>query len=117
VPLNDIRYLINLDMIGDNNPELYCEVSNDGMAGYTLFEDINTSKGYFKALDRAELADNSDHYPFAVRGVPCIFFMNENGDAFKFYHTVYDTWENAIFDNYEPTAKLIIDFISIYDQE
>ena len=111
VPLSQIKYLFNLDMIGDNNPEQYCEVSNEGMRGFYLFEKINTEKGYFKALDRSELADNSDHYPFAKRNVPCIFFMNENGKAFKYYHTVHDTWENAIFTNYEPTFNLIKDFI------
>lgn len=111
VPLSQIRYLINLDMIGDNNPAQYCEVSDEGMLGFALFEQINAEKGYFKALDRSELADNSDHYPFAERHVPCIFFMNEHGDAFKYYHTVYDTWQNAIVTNYEPTFKLIQDFI------
>ena len=116
-PLDDIKYLINLDMIGDNNPELYCEVSDEGMAGYALFEAINNENGYFEALDRAELADNSDHYPFAARNVPCIFFMNENGDAFKYYHTIYDTWDNAIFSNYEPTFKLIKDFIEVADAQ
>jgi hypothetical protein len=110
-PLGNIKYLINLDMIGDNNADLYCEVSDEGMEGYALFEEINTEKNYFNALDRAELADNSDHYPFAARNVPCIFFMNENGDAFKYYHTVYDTWENVIFDYYEPTFNLIVEFI------
>ena len=111
VPLSQIKYLINLDMIGDNNPELYCEVSDEGMSGFALFEQINTEKRYFKALDRSELADNSDHYPFAERHVPCIFFMNEHGDAFKYYHTVHDTWKNAIVTNYEPTFKLIQEFI------
>ncbi len=110
-PLSEIKYLFNLDMIADNNPNQYCEVSDEGMAGFALFERINTEKGYFKALERSELADNSDHYPFAVRNVPCIFFMNEYGDAFKYYHTVYDTWENAIFTNYEPMVNLIKDFI------
>lgn len=111
VPLKQIKYLFNLDMIGDNNPVQYCEVSNEGMSGFALFEKINAEKGYFKALGRSELAENSDHYPFAKRNVPCIFFMNEHGDAFKYYHTVHDTWENAIFTNYEPTFKLIKDFI------
>ena len=113
VPLSEIKYLFNLDMIADNNPNQYCEVSDEGMAGFALFEQINTEKGYFEVLERSELADNSDHYPFAVRNVPCIFFMNEYGDAFKYYHTVYDTWENAIFTNYEPTVKLIMEFIEI----
>ena len=111
VPLSQIKYLINLDMIADNNPMLYCEVSKEGMSGFGLFEKINAEKGYFKALDRQELADNSDHYPFAVRNVPCIFFMNEHGDAYKYYHTVHDTWENAIFTSYEPVFNLIKEFI------
>ena len=111
VPLGEIKYLINLDMIADNNPMLYCEVSEEGIRGFSLFEKINSEKGYFKALDRNELADNSDHYPFAKRNVPCIFFMNEHGDAYKYYHTVHDTWENAIFTSYEPTFNLIREFI------
>ena len=115
VPLSQIKYLINLDMIADNNPMLYCEVSKEGMSGFGLFEKINAEKGYFKALDRQELADNSDHYPFAVRNVPCIFFMNEHGDAYKYYHTVHDTWENAIFTSYEPVFNLIKEFVEKND--
>ena len=114
VPLSQIEYLFNLDMIADNNPMQYCEVSNEGMKGFELMEKINGEKNYFKKLDRQELAGNSDHYPFAQRNVPCIFFMNEGGDAFKYYHTIYDTWKNALFDNYEPTVKLIMDFINKY---
>ena len=112
-PLSQIKYLFNLDMIADNNPEQYCEVSNEGMKDYSKFEKINAEKGYFKALDRGELDANSDHYPFAVRNVPCIFLMNEHGDAFKYYHTIHDNWKNAIFTNYEPTFNLIKDFIEI----
>ena len=114
VPLDQIKYFINLDMIGDNSPVQYCEVSDEGVDGFSLMEKINGEKGYFTKLNRAELADNSDHYPFAVRHVPCIFFMNEEGDAFKFYHTIYDTWQNVILDSYEPTFKLIVDFIEKY---
>ena len=114
VPLSQIKYLINLDMIGDNNPMQYCEVSDEGMNGFELMEKINNEKNYFTKLDRHELEGNSDHYPFAQRNVPCIFFMNEDGDAFKYYHTIYDTWQSAIFDSYEPTFKLIVDFIERY---
>ena len=111
IAMDQIRYLVNLDMIADNNPAIYCEVSDNGMDGFALFERINAERRYFKALHRADLADNSDHYPFAVRGVPCIFFMNEDGDAFKYYHTVYDTYENTIFDSYEPIFEFLVEFI------
>ena len=114
VPLEQIKYLFNLDMIGDNNPVQYCEVSQEGMRGYKLFEEINAQEHYFKALNRGELAANSDHYPFATRHVPCIFLENEEGDAFKYYHTIYDNWKNAVFDSYEPVFKLVRDFIGRY---
>ena len=114
VPLDRIRYLFNIDMIGDNNPVQYCEVSDEGMAGFELFEKINAEKQYFQALNRGELAANSDHYPFASRGVPCIFLENQDGDAFPFYHTVYDDWQHAVFDRYEPVFKLVTDFIERY---
>ena len=113
-PLSRIKYLFNLDMIGDNNPVQYCEVSDQGMRGYALFEQINSDKHYFKSLNRGELAGNSDHYPFAQRGVPCIFLENQEGDAFPYYHTVFDTWKNAVFDSYEPVFKLVTDFVSRY---
>ena len=114
VPLNQIKYLFNLDMIADNNPEQYCEFSNEAMEGFALFEKINAEKGYFKALDRHELDENSDHWPFAKKNVPVVFFMNEHGDAYKYYHTVHDTYENHISTNYEPSFKLIEDFIKKY---
>ena len=100
VPLEQIKYLFNIDMIGDNNPVQYCEVSDEGMRGFAVFEQTNGEKHYFKALNRGELAGNSDHYPFATRHVPCIFLENKEGDAFPYYHTIYDTWENAVFDSY-----------------
>lgn len=113
-PLTQIKYLFNLDMIGDNNPVQYCEVSEPGVKGFKLMEKINGEKGYFQSLHRGELAGNSDHWPFAQRNVPCIFLENEGGDAFKYYHTIYDTWESAIFTSYEPVFNLVKDFIEKY---
>ena len=114
VPLSQIKYLFNLDMIADNNPEQYCEFSDEAMEGFALFEKINIEKGYFKALDRHDLDENSDHWPFAKKNVPVVFFMNEHGDAYKYYHTVHDTFKNHISTNYEPSFKLIEDFINQY---
>ena len=114
VPLERIKYLFNIDMIGDNNPVQYCEVSDEGMRGFALFEKINNEKHHFKGLNRGELAGNSDHYPFATRHVPCIFLENQEGDAFPYYHTIFDTYENAVFDSYEPVFRLVRDFVERY---
>ena len=114
VPLEQIKYLFNLDMIGDNNPVQYCEVSDEGMRGFALFDQINNEQHYFKSLNRGELAANSDHYPFASRHVPVIFLENQEGDAFQWYHTVFDTYETVRFESYEPVFKLVRDFIERY---
>ena len=114
VPLEQIKYLFNIDMIGDNNPVQYCEVSDEGMRGFALIEQINNEKHHFKGLNRGELAANSDHYPFATRHVPCIFLENQEGDAFPYYHTIFDTYKNAVFDSYEPVFRLVRDFVEQY---
>lgn len=114
MPLEQIKYLFNLDMIGDNNPVQYCEVSDPGMEGFKLMESLNNKNRYFKSLNRGELAGNSDHYPFAQRGVACIFLENAEGDAFQYYHTVMDTYKTFFPDSYEPTFKLVTDFIEKY---
>ena len=114
VPLRQIKYLFNIDMIGDNNPVQYCEVSDEGMRGFSLFEQINDREHYFKSLHRGELAANSDHYPFATRHVPCIFLENEKGDAFQYYHTIFDTYKTVRFDSYEPVFRLVRDFVEQY---
>ena len=113
-PLERIKYLFNIDMIGDNNPVQYCEVSDEGMRGFALFERINGEKRYFRALNRGELAANSDHYPFATRHVPCIFLENQEGDAFPYYHTPNDNMKTFRADSYAPVFKLITDFIARY---
>ena len=114
VPLRQIKYLFNIDMIGDNNPVQYCEVSDEGMRGFSLFEQINEREHYFRSLHRGELAANSDHYPFATRHVPCIFLENEKGDAFQYYHTIFDTYKTVRFDSYEPVFRLVRDFVEQY---
>lgn len=112
VPLEQIKYLFNIDMIGDNNPVQYCEVSDAGMEEYCKFEKVNDSQHLFESLNRGKLAANSDHYPFAVRGVPCIFLENQEGDAFQYYHTPADNLKTMRFESYEPVFRLITGFIS-----
>ncbi|MCR5709135.1 MAG: DUF4910 domain-containing protein [Bacteroidales bacterium] len=111
VPLDQIRYLFNLDMIGDDNPSIYCEVSDAGMSDYGIFEETNRSLGLFSSLNRGELAANSDHYPFAVRGVPCIFLENQEGSAFPYYHTPADDMKTVRFESYEPVFRLVTEFV------
>lgn len=111
VPLSQIKYLFNIDMIGDDNPVQYCEVSDAGMKEYPKFEKVNADLNLFQALNRGDLAANSDHYPFAVRGVPCIFLENGEGSAFPHYHTPADNLKTVRWDSYQPVFRLVTGFI------
>jgi len=115
-PLSGIKYLFNLDMIGDNNPVQYCEVSPEGESGFAEMQMINAREALFDELHQGKLAANSDHYPFAEQGVPCILFENENGDNFINYHTTEDTFENMEFSTYPKIFKLIVSFIGVTSQ-
>lgn len=109
--ISKIKYLFNLDMIGDNNPVQYCEVSEQGMSGFHKMEKIAADHKYFEKLELGELAANSDHWPFAEKGVPCILFENEGGDNFIYYHTIFDTFDRAVFSTYISVFKLITEYI------
>ena len=100
---------------GDDNPVQYVEVSDPGSEGFALMEKLNGDNHYFKAFDHGKLAANSDHWPFAQKGVPCILFENESGSAFPFYHTHHDDMEHFRTETYEPLFHLITDFIQAND--
>ena len=112
VPLEQIKFLFNIDMIGDDNPVLYCELSDAGMPQFPKFEAVNAEYRLFEGLNRGELAANSDHYPFAVRGVPCIFVENQEGSAFPHYHTPADNMKTLRTESYEPVFRLVTGFIA-----
>ncbi|MFA6706246.1 MAG: M28 family peptidase, partial [Bacteroidales bacterium] len=111
LPLDKIKYLINLDMIADNSKDVYVEISPEGEKGLERFNSINSRLNLFTKLDKGELAANSDHYPFAQKHVPSIFFIMETGDAFKIYHTLQDSYENLYIDNYQKMFTLLTEFV------
>ncbi len=111
LPLDKIKYLINLDMIADNSKDVYVEISDEGEKGLERFNSINTRLNLFTKLDKGELAGNSDHFPFAQKHVPSIFFIMETGDAFNIHHTLQDNYENLYLDNYQKMFTLITEFL------
>ena len=112
--LSRIKYLINFDMVGDNNKSMNCEVSKTGMRGLNLLETINKRGQFFESFIKGELSANSDHYPFAQKGVPCILMINENGSTFPYYHTPEDNLQNADYSIYSRLFRLTTDFIEEY---
>lgn len=113
-PLSYIRYLINLDMIGDNGKSLFVATNEIGEHGLHLIETINKEQRYFKSLERVDLECNSDHYPFTEKNVPAILMIFEEGDAFPIYHTYHDNDKTIKYDNFEKVFRLLTGFAERY---
>ena len=111
--LEDIRYLINLDMIGDTAEELYCECSVTGQKGLDMMKDIISNQGYFKNVVQGEMVDNSDHYFFGVEGVPAMYFETK-GEYYQYYHTPRDTYDNFTTSSWERLFEVVTAFVKEY---
>ena len=108
-PLKGIKCLINMDMVGDTGPSLTFQ-ANDG--NVDLLKSINKSGNYFKKIIRDNLWDESDHYPFAVKGVPFIYLTVDGVNKEKYYHSPFDTFSNFSSEKYDNLFNLITNFIS-----
>ncbi len=114
LPLEDIQYFVELDMIGDNGNKIYCQISDAGEKGLECLNSINSQMTVpFEKLDRHPLDDYADHYPFALKGVPAIY-MELDGDTNKNYHSPRDTFENYYSDNYDRIFELVTNFVDTY---
>jgi hypothetical protein len=114
LPLEDIQYFIELDMIGDNGNNIYCQISDPGEEGLAYLNKINSSmENPFAKLDRHPMDDYADHYPFGLKGVPAIY-IELDGDTNKNYHSPRDTFENFYSNNYNRMFELVKGFVEGY---
>lgn len=112
-PLENIKYLINLDMIGDTPDMLYYEGGEEANKGLDLFMEINKAHGYFPNPHRGELVDNSDHYYFAMAGVPAMYFESK-GEYYKYYHSPDDNLEHFTSESYKMIFEMVKEFVHRY---
>lgn len=114
LPLENIQYFVELDMIGDNGNNIYCQISDPGEEGLAYLNKINSSmENPFAKLDRHPMDDYADHYPFGLKGVPAIY-IELDGDTNKNYHSPRDTFENFYSNNYNRLFTLVTKFVEGY---
>lgn len=112
-PLENIKYLINLDMIGNTPDMLYYEGGEEANKGLDLFMEINSRHGYFANPHRGELVDNSDHYYFAMAGVPAMYFESK-GEFYKYYHSPEDHIGHFTSESYKMIFEMVKEFVQTY---
>lgn len=109
-PLKDIRFLVNLDLLGTGEEGI--TVVNGAVHGpeFKLLSDLNEEFGLVQQVKPRGKAANSDHYPFSEMGVPA-FFIYAMGPR-KAYHDVDDVPTTLTFAGYEGIYRLVSRFIA-----
>ena len=108
IPLNKIRFLINLDLTGTGDEGITVVNGSLFKNEFIILNDINNKKGYLPKVKIRGKAGNSDHYWFTERGVPSFFIYTLGG--IQAYHDVYDKAETLPLIEFEDLFHLIIDF-------
>lgn len=105
-PLQQIRFLVNLDMTGDatNGITVVNGVSHE--PEFAMMEEINADSVYAKKINKRERTSNSDHYHFSKEGVPAVFIYG-NGTK-PHYHDVFDLPKEITLERVDGLAQLLI---------
>lgn len=108
-PLERIRFLINLDMVGTGSDGI--TLVNGSVFGeeFSLIDSLNSAHNYLSQVKARGESANSDHYPFYAKGVRS-FFIYTMGDEFREYHNIYDRPEKLPLTRYEELFRLLTVF-------
>ncbi len=112
-PLENIRFLINLDMVGTGSEGITVVNGTVYPKAFALLDSINTDNNYLVNVASRGESCNSDHCPFYQKGVPSVFIYSR-GKEYLEYHNIYDLPQNLPFTEYEDIFRLLKDFIQIY---
>ncbi|MBM3451748.1 MAG: M28 family peptidase [Bacteroidetes bacterium] len=108
-PLQDIRFLVNLDLLGSGEDGITVVNATAFPKEFELLNKINKKKNYLKNVKSRGPAANSDHHFFTVAGVPAFFIYTMGPN--KNYHDVFDKYENLTFSVFENIGNLVVDFV------
>lgn len=109
VPLQRIRFLLNLDLMGTGEEGLMVVNATEFPYEFSKLDSINKVHGFLPTIGKRGKAANSDHYWFTEKGVPGFFCYTRGG--IKAYHDVYDRAETLPLTRYRECHELYIRFI------
>lgn len=109
VDLTKIRFLLNLDLLGTGDEGITVVNATEFKPQFEELKRINAENNYLPQVKPRGKAQNSDHYWFTEKGVPCFFIYTMGG--IKAYHDVFDRAETLPLTRYKQVFKLITGFI------
>ncbi|MBI9033785.1 MAG: DUF4910 domain-containing protein [Bacteroidales bacterium] len=112
-PLESIKFLINLDMIGSGSDGITLVNAKANQKAFDHFVRINENKNYLSSIKARGEAANSDHHFFHANGVPAVFIYTR-GKEHQEYHTPFDTADKVPLTKFAALFHLLTDFIEQY---
>lgn len=115
IPLENIKYLINFDLLGggDDGIMLVNSTEGKGLELYKRLMEINEKSQLLPKISQRSNAANSDHYFFTQHKVPAIFMYTMGGKTGG-YHDTSDTNENCSLTMFDNIFKL---FTTLIEEE
>jgi aminopeptidase YwaD len=108
VPLQDIRFLINLDITGTGDEGIMVVNGKIFTAEFEALKQLNGEKGLLSQVSSRGEACNSDHCPFYEQGVPSFFIYTLGG--IQAYHDIHDRSETLPLTKFEALHRLLVAF-------
>ncbi len=112
VPLEKVVAMINMDMIGRNEPNAIGVIPSKVEGVSTLnavLKTVNRDHGFELREDLDRYHRRSDHYSFVDKKVPSIFFFSDVHDD---YHSPRDDWELLNYRKIARLTRLIEDLVA-----
>ncbi|MBR4918289.1 MAG: M28 family peptidase [Bacteroidales bacterium] len=104
-----VKLMLNLDLLcgGDDGFMVVNSQADNTKDFYNALVELNKKKHSVKEIKSRPNAANSDHYPFAKKGMPAVFVYTLGGRTGG-YHQPDDTPENASLTQYHSIVSLLI---------
>lgn len=109
VPLDRIRFLVNLDLLGTGSEGVTVVNGRDLPSQFQLLQRLNGTRHAVPGLLARGRAANSDHFPFSELGVPAFFLYTRGG--ITAYHDVHDRAETMPLTAFTGVFGLISSFL------
>ena len=108
-PLGNIKFLINLDILGTGDEGIQVVNSTIYKDAYQKLNQINVDQQYLTQVKTRGERCNSDHCFFHEEGVPSFFIYTLGGIGH--YHSVWDQSNTLPLTAFDNLMKLLTDFI------
>ncbi len=109
LPLEDLRFMLNLDIMGSGEDGITVVNSTLFPKEFDLLKSINAKKKLLKEIKPRGPAANSDHYYFTQAGVPAFFIYTMGPN--KHYHDIDDRYEVLSFAAFDELNKVLLSFL------